>query len=86
VHQKAVVHCCSLKPAQLSPITSIGVIRGVGSGLNQMPPMPSTADYERDPHVASSVEKLFLYAVDEIYRSSAHAPIAGAPAVERKLD
>jgi hypothetical protein len=36
--------------------------------------------------VASSVEKLFLYAVDEIYRSSAHAPIAGAPAVERKLD
>ena len=44
-----------------------------------MPPMPSTADYERDPHVASSVEKLFLYAVDEIYRTvcSTHAPIAG---------
>ena len=41
--------------------------------------MPSTADYERDPHVASSVEKLFLYAVDEIYRTgcSTHAPIAG---------
>ena len=36
--------------------------------------------------VASSVEKLFLYAVDETYRSSAHARVAGAPAVERKLD
>ena len=53
-----------------------------------MPPIPSTTDYERDPHVASSVEKLFLYAVDEIYRTvcSAHEPIAGALAVERKLD